>query len=288
MRVPTTGMRVSANDRYASANDRHEKPRLRAGFGEFFFLELARIYADVVMVPGEDSNLLCNSLISNVFTKLDFRFTRPVTLSQRRTRGCENLFPHSDLATMLDSAALDVVYVSRSPWEWGWDAWVAIGTLTLAAVTSVTVVSIWLDLSRRKKAAFAHWAILGREIEYFVAKAQWCLRGMVGPGAPLYRLNHPAYEKSLPALVSDAEPSADDFEALLAFYAWVQDVNRGLDRAASQPVENTDMTEVTRVRSKCEELISEFYPPARAAVERHAVRLRDAASIEAAYKRPHI
>jgi len=43
----------------------------------------------------------------------------------------------------MDSASLDVVYVTRSPWELGWDACVGLGTLALAIATLITVYYSW-------------------------------------------------------------------------------------------------------------------------------------------------
>jgi hypothetical protein len=41
----------------------------------------------------------------------------------------------------MDSATFYVAYApSHSAWEWGWDAWVAIGTLALAATTLLAVI----------------------------------------------------------------------------------------------------------------------------------------------------
>ena len=51
----------------------------------------------------------------------------------------------------MDSATLDVVYVARSPWEFGWDAVVGLATLLLALVTvAAVVVPIVIEYRRRR------------------------------------------------------------------------------------------------------------------------------------------
>lgn len=46
----------------------------------------------------------------------------------------------------------EVFYVPapHDPWEWGWDAWVAIGTIALAVVTVATLFSTWLAERKRR------------------------------------------------------------------------------------------------------------------------------------------
>lgn len=46
-----------------------------------------------------------------------------------------------DLMTTYESAGHVIRLVTENPWEWGWDAWVAIGTLTLAIVTVLLIVA---------------------------------------------------------------------------------------------------------------------------------------------------
>ena len=55
--VPNNSMRFrncTESQIRKSANDRHEKPRMRSGVRRFFFLEPARIYADYVMVLPQE------------------------------------------------------------------------------------------------------------------------------------------------------------------------------------------------------------------------------------------
>jgi len=151
-------------------------------------------------------------------------------------------------------------------------------------------VPIWLQYvakrrasEERQKRTQAHWTILGKEIEFCIAKAQWYIAGK--SDAPLYRLDSPAFEKSLPALVSDAQPSGSDFKAILSFYSWVGDINRGLERAADQPSWNTDTVESTRVKDKCAALIREYYGPIQKALKEHGVVLMDPDAIAQAFKR---
>jgi len=154
---------------------------------------------------------------------------------------------------------------------------------TIAGPFFAVMISIWIDWRRRARTKAAHWEILGKELEHCVAKAQWYIDGK--SDAPLYRLDSPAFDKSLPALVSDAEPTANDFSVLLAFYSWVGDINRGLELAAKQPSWDTSTDEAMRIKDKCAALISEFYEPARQTLKNHNVTLRDAGAIGEAFKR---
>jgi hypothetical protein len=51
--------------------------------------------------------------------------------------------------------------VSSNPWEWGWDAWVAIGTIFLGVATVVlAVVTVWTSWLARRDTQLQHQQLL--------------------------------------------------------------------------------------------------------------------------------
>jgi hypothetical protein len=67
----------------------------------------------------------------------------------------------------MDSATFFVAYPPHSPWAWGWDAWVAIGTLTRALVTVVAILlPLMIERRRARLRAVQYAAMI--DLELFV------------------------------------------------------------------------------------------------------------------------
>jgi hypothetical protein len=102
---------------------------------------------------------------------------------------------------------------------------VIIGALLAALLTWIPAS---LDRKRRIK---ANWHIIDQDIVLSHGRLSTLAKGDVL--SPLYRLPLLGYEISLPALVADSAIGPDQYLVLSDFFLQVQDINRGLDQAAS-------------------------------------------------------
>jgi hypothetical protein len=99
----------------------------------------------------------------------------------------------------------------------------------------------------------AYWSALRAETEFAKGRAQMYIddRKM----APLYRLPDTCFRECYPELLADGALSEAESTALMAFYAEVDTLNRGLDRAAEAPDEEKMKREYGRNLLKAERLI---------------------------------
>ena len=126
----------------------------------------------------------------------------------------------------------------------------------------------WIRQRRMRK---AHWDLLGAEIFICKKRASWYINRKVK--APLYRLPTSAFSFSFPVLVSGADLTADEFESLVEFYSWAEDINRGLGNAsdaAKTENESRLQKEEARIHSKCEKLLSQYLKPAIETLQKHS------------------
>jgi hypothetical protein len=92
----------------------------------------------------------------------------------------------------------------------------------------LTWIPAWLDRKRRIK---ANWHIIDQDIVLSHGRLSTLAEEKVL--SPLYRLPMLGYEISLPGLVGDSAIGPDQYLVLSDFFLQVQDINRGLDQAAS-------------------------------------------------------
>jgi hypothetical protein len=162
----------------------------------------------------------------------------------------------------MDSTSLDVVYLPQTGATW--PAWIqAIGSLV--ALVIAIGVPIWLQhvakhraLEERQKRTQAHWDILRVEVDFCLSKANDYINRTVA--APLYRMSTAGLARSLPILAADGAISADDARVLLAFYAWAEDINRGLEKIGEIMDLQAQNMQAGRINQKCIELRDKYFP----------------------------
>ena len=123
----------------------------------------------------------------------------------------------------------------------------------LAGVVVGFVLAVIWETRQRKGRVAAHWSALRAEATLCEKSAKRYLAD--GIKAPLYRLPVSAFHTSFPALLADADLAEADVEALEEFYTWVEDINRGLDAAASTTRTDRLNSEAKRLAAKTEELL---------------------------------
>ena len=101
--------------------------------------------------------------------------------------------------------------------------------IALSSVLLGFILGFVVEWGRGKRRLKVHWAALRSEINLCKKRAQDYVGGRVK--APLYRLPTVAFQISLPILMVDGDLSAKGFEALVEYYSWCLDINRGLDNA---------------------------------------------------------
>lgn len=117
------------------------------------------------------------------------------------------------------------------------------------------LVPAWYARKRRLK---THWCALRAEMSQCKEKAETLLKDNVQ--SPLYRLPLTAYQTSYPILLADGAVGEDEVSVLGNFWALVEDINRGLENAASlymsgNVVENKLTGEFHRNQKKAKNLL---------------------------------
>lgn len=83
----------------------------------------------------------------------------------------------------------------------------------------------------RKRRLRTHWCALRAEMSQCKEKVETLLKDNVQ--SPLYRLPLTAYQASYPILLADGAVGENEVLVLSRFYSLVEDINRGLNNAAS-------------------------------------------------------
>jgi hypothetical protein len=139
------------------------------------------------------------------------------------------------------------------------------GVIIGAAITQG--VAWWQKRKRHR----AYWAAMRAEIEVCRDYASGYVDDQVI--APLYRLPSSAYENGFPNLLGDGVPDRDETKAVIEFYGFVDQINRGLKQAdeATKGGHKTDWSVKVSARLdvKCKHLANEAYEPARAVIDKH-------------------
>lgn len=134
------------------------------------------------------------------------------------------------------------------------------------------VLGFVADWFRRYRMRKGHWKILGAEISICTKRANWYINRNVS--APLYRLPTSVFSISFPVLASEGDLTPEDFESLIEYYSWAEDINRGLESASDEAkADNLDQLqkEEARIHSKCEKLLSQYLEPALKTLRDHGV-----------------
>ncbi|MFC1484333.1 hypothetical protein ACFL5M_00730 [Candidatus Neomarinimicrobiota bacterium] len=142
----------------------------------------------------------------------------------------------------------------------------------LVGVVVGFLLAVAYDWNRRRRLRKAHWGMLGSEVSICVKRARDYLNRKVS--APLYRLPTAAFNASFLVLVGEADLSPAEFESLVEFYSWCEDINRGLDNAdevsKASDAERLQLEE-RRIHSKCEKLFSDYLEPAVETLKKHGM-----------------
>lgn len=99
----------------------------------------------------------------------------------------------------------------------------------------LSFIPSWLNRRRRLK---THWHAIRAEMTLCEEKAQTFRRDSIR--APLYRLPIVAFNTSFPILLADGAVTEEEILCIGRFYSQVQDMNRGLDRAAEMETLGND------------------------------------------------
>ena len=115
----------------------------------------------------------------------------------------------------------------------------------------------------------AYWLALRAEVEFAKKRAHTLTNDPVM--APLYRLPNVCFTTCYPGLLADGVMSDAESTALMAFYAEVETLNRGLDRASDADGDERLRAEHGRNRLKAEGLLQNgpLYMAAASAIAAH-------------------
>ena len=131
----------------------------------------------------------------------------------------------------------------------------------------IGLVPGWIGRRRKIK---THWAVLGAEVELCKSRAENYIRGSVI--APLYRLPVSTFHTSFPVLLSEGNLAPNEYNALMEFFSWAEDINRGLENADQMSKEDNNpklKSEYVRNMDKCKKLTELYFEPAIQVIRRH-------------------
>ena len=112
----------------------------------------------------------------------------------------------------------------------------------------LTLIPIWFD---RRRSIKGHFLAIRAELQICLDRANIFLNDNIK--SPLYRLPLTAYSVAVPILIRENVLSEEESKILARFYGQAEDINRGLDYAATSKGADLD-NQVNRLILKTKEL----------------------------------